>query len=79
MTGVIGEFEPAALKLESIQLRNCSLNIKTFNVIKLTYLYLLRTFSVLLLLYLYSLFFAYTNIWVPENECTSVRVDVLIT
>ena len=33
---------------------------------------LLRAFSVILLLYLYSSFLAYTNIWVPENECTGV-------
>ena len=31
-----------------------------------------RTFSVPFLLYLYSLFLAYTNIWVPENEFTGV-------
>ena len=35
-------------------------------------LWMLRTFSVLLLLYLYSLFLTFTNIRVPENECTGV-------
>ena len=33
---------------------------------------LLRTFFVLLLLHLYSLFLAYTNIWVSENERTAL-------
>ena len=40
--------------------------------LRIRYRVQLRTLSVLLLLCLYSLFLAYTNIWVLENECTGV-------